>query len=112
MLIRKRSGRTISSKLIRLHAKSANINNYHKLSQDATRRLREHAWKKYRKAKKNATKNREQFLERSSRIMEDKGYLDAANRIRVIGRREPLQESHREIRNKLKPRSEAGILHI
>ena len=76
------------------------------------KRHRATAWKKYRKAKSTADTLRQQFLEERARLSEERGDLDTAQKIRLIGHQERLRESFDKIRHVLKPNGLSGILHF
>ena len=90
LLIQHGGGRSVSTKLIRCQARLLQISEYHKLSQEAMRRMRALAWSKYKKAKANADEHRHNFLEERAQKLEEKGDLDTARKIRMIGQYEKI----------------------
>ena len=76
LLIQRQGGGRVSRKLIRQQAKSLQISEYHKLSQEAIKRMWASAWSKYKTAKANADEYRHNFLEKRALKHEENGDLD------------------------------------
>ena len=112
MLIHRKGGRRVSSKLIERQARSLKILDYQKLSRDALLRLRATSWTHYKRVKTSADKSRESFLDQRAQYHEEHGNIDIARRIRLIGQREKMQETFREIKSVFKPSGQSSIYHI
>ena len=112
LIINKKGGRKVSSKLIVRQAKRLKIDKHIKLSKEAARRLRAVAWKKYKTNKKRGSDLRDEFIERQASREEEKGNHDVADRIRSMRSNEYERDAHREVRHVHTPFGASAILHI
>ena len=112
MIIAKKSGKKVSTRLIARHAHKLFISNYMHHTIDAIKRMRAAAWKNYRASKPTAREQQTAFLMRKATKHEDKGNDNLAKKIREIDKNEHMRQSQKEVKSVLKPRGQSNILHI
>ena len=112
MIIAKKSGKKVSTRLIARHAHAISISNYMNHTLDAIKRMRANAWKQYRESKPTASEKRTAFLMRKATEKEEEGDDNLAKKIREINKNEHMRRSQREVQGVLKPRGQSNILHI
>ena len=111
MMINKKGGQKISSKLITRNARSLNIKNHMELLKESTIQLRATAWRKY-KEKRHAKDLRGIFIKHHAAQEEDKGNDNKAQQIHNIRVGKQERNAHQEIKYALSPVSALSILHI
>ena len=109
MIIAKKSGKKVSTRLIARHAHSISISNYMSHSVDALKKLRASAWKNYRANKPTAKIKRIAFLHRQADQQEENGNEILAKKIREIDKNEQMRRSQREVQQIIKPRGQSSI---
>ena len=103
-IIRKKKGCNISTSYIRRISKKVNISiNVNDISLEECENERKIAAKKYRKLKRNAAQNREQFLQKLAEDHAKKGNTTASSVISKMTRMEELRASYRRIKMVTKP---------
>ena len=102
-VLRKKRGCNISSTYIKRISKRAGISNPMSLSIEDCIKERNTASKKYRKLKRNAKKNRIQFIQELATQQAERGNETISNAINRINRNEELRESYKRIKTVTKP---------
>ena len=98
LVVRRKAGKHVSTKVIRKLAKKCNINNPMKCTIDEAKNHRREAWKCYKKLKPNSRELRDKWLERlADRISETEGDEKAKFIVR-LRRREELKAAHKKIK--------------
>ena len=102
-VIRKKRGCNISSTYIKRIAKKSDILNPMSLSIEDCVKERNLASKKYKELKRNAKKNRIQFIQDLATQQAERGNETISNAINRINRNEELRESYKRIKMVTKP---------
>ena len=98
LVIRRKAGKHVSTRVMRRLAKKCNINRPMKCSIEEVKSHRREAWKQYKKLKPNSRKLRDIWLKRlADRISATEGEEKALFIVR-LRRREELKSAHKKIR--------------